>query len=119
MGVTGKYDFKGIKKFGAKGLLSALGSTPFGALILKWGFGSSIEICFEWFANWLANKGLIVLNVAAIQIEGEWDQKAFDAAMDEALSQVKSGLLTPQQQKEIDDKVIRAFRKFAMLSKPN
>lgn len=117
MGISGKYDFRGIKRYGARGLEVALASTAWGAALLKMPvIGNVLSASLELFVNWLANKGLLVLNLAAISIEGEFDQKSFDAAMDEALGAVALGKLTPKQQKEIDDKVIVAFRRFAKLS---
>lgn len=120
MGLTGKYDFKGIQKYGAMGLTMALASTSWGAfLVTKWGLKNITDVLLEWFVNWLANKGLLVLNLGAIYVEGEWDQKAFDSSIDEAFKQIQSseGKLTPEQMKAIDDKVIEAFRKFAVFTK--
>ena len=119
MGLSGKYDFKGIKKYGAKGLFLALSSTSFGGFLAKWGLGGALEIALEWLANWLANKGLLVLNIGAIVVEGEFDQKAFDREMDEALKKVEmaGGKLTPEQMRAIDNEVIEAFRKFAVFTR--
>lgn len=122
MPLSGKYDFKGIKKYGAKGLALALSSTPWGAVLVNtWGLKSVVDILLEWGVNWLANKGLVVLNIAAIAVEGEWDQKAFDKDMEEALKKVEAatGRLTPEQAKAIDDEVLKAFRKFAVFTKHN
>jgi len=116
MGLTGKYDFKGIKKYGALGLETALSTTSWGAVVLKIPvIGTLLKGGMELFVNWLANEGLMVLNIAAISVNGEIDQKNFDAHMDDALNKVSlgAGKLTPAQQKEIDDAVIVAFRKFA------
>lgn len=119
MPTSGKYDFKGIKKYGAMGLSMALASTSFGGVLQVWGVKHVADLLLEWLANWLANKGLMVLNIGAIYVEGKWDQKEFDSSMDEAFKQIQSseGKLTPEQQKAIDDKVIEAFRKFAVFTK--
>jgi phosphoribosylformimino-5-aminoimidazole carboxamide ribonucleotide (ProFAR) isomerase len=116
---SGKYDFKGIKKYGAKGLLLALTSSPYFAWVNTWGVRNVAEVILEWVVNWFANSGLMVLNITAISVEGKWDQKDFDAAMEEALKKVEisGGTLTPEQQKAIDDAVIKAFRKFAIFTK--
>lgn len=120
MPLSGKYDFKGIKKYGALALSTALSSTPWGAWVVKtWGIRHIFDILAEWGVNWAANNGLMVLNLAAIKIEGEWDQKAFDKAMDEALSIVDLGNLTEAQIKEIDSRVIKAFRDFAIFTNHN
>jgi hypothetical protein len=118
MPISGKYDFPGIKKTGAVGLKAALASTGWGAWILR--SGKLGDLILEFIVNWLLNKGLIVLNIAAIEIGGEIDQKSFDSAMDDALAKITAanGTLTPEQKKEIDDGVIEAFRKFAPIGKP-
>ena len=121
MPLSGKYDFKGIKKFGAKGLLLALETVPVVGKLLKWGLRAPLEILLEWCVNWLANKGLVVLNIAAIAVEGEWDQKQFDDAMERAFKQIEAGggKLTPEQIKAIDDEVIKAARRFIVITKHN
>lgn len=121
MSVSGKYDFKGIKKAGAAGLKAALASTAFGSVILSGPFGKVTTLCLEFLANLLANQGLVILNLVAITVEGKIDQKAFDSALDQALKKVElnSGKLTPAQMKAIDDEVIQAFRKFATLTDVN
>ena len=111
MGLSGKYNFKGIKKTGAAGLRLALASSPATAWILKGGFVTTFAL--EFFSNWLANNGLIVMNLGAYYIGGEFDQKAFDTAIDQGLKAVENsgGKLTPEQIKEIDDAVIKAADK--------
>lgn len=73
-----------------------------------------MEVALEHLTNWLANKGLIVLNLGAIYVEGELDQKAFDKAIGDALLKVEAGV-TPEEGKRLDAEVIKAFRKFAVL----
>jgi len=119
MPLTGKYDFPGIKKFGARGLSLVLASFSWGAWLIQWGFGPVIDFLFKEFSNWLANKGLIVLNIGAIVVEGEFNQKSFDKAMEEGLHKVLAGGLTDQQKKEIDDKVIKAARRFLVFTRTN
>jgi len=118
MALTGKYDFKGISKFGAIALRVALSSSPYTAWFFK--VPGSQLVC-ELFVNWLANKGLLILNLGAIQIGTEIDQHRLDKAMDEALNAImeKGGRenLTPEQKKEIDDEVIKAARKFIVIGK--
>ena len=110
MGITGKYNFPGIKKWGAKGISLALASTTWGAWLLKYTFGPVIDYVLELIVNWLANKGLIVLNIGAIYVGGEIDQAALDRAIDQGIEKVRlaGGKLTPKQEKEIDDAVIQA-----------
>lgn len=120
MALTGKYDFKGIKALGAAALRGALASSPYSAWALK--FGGLTDLALEALANWLANKGLMILNLGAIQIAGEIDQAGFDKAMDKAIEEIKlkggRERLTAAQKKAIDDEVIKAARKFIVIGKP-
>jgi len=120
MGLSGKYDFKGIKQAGAAGLRLALAASPYTAWLLK--LSSFLDFVLEFFANWLANNGLVLLNVGANYVNGELDQKQMDSAMDEAISEIKNkggkDKLTAQQKKEIDDEVIKAARKFLVIARP-
>lgn len=122
MPLSGKYDFPGIKKWGAKGLSAALASTPWGSwLVTTWGLKDVVDIALAWLANWLANKGLVVLNLGAIYVEGEFDQAGFDREMDAAIKKVEDakGKLTPEQIKAIDDEIIKVARKFIVITKHN
>lgn len=111
MPISGKYNFKGIKTAGRLGLQAAIASTP----SLAWlnSAPALTGLILEFFTNYLANKGLIVLNVGAFYVNGELDQKALDNAIDAGLKRVESsaGKLTPEQIKEIDDAVIKAADK--------
>lgn len=124
MSITGKYDFQGIKKWGAKGVLLALATVPyFGPFMVKYSIVSNFtEAVVEQLINWLTNRGLIIMNVGAITVEGHWDQVDFDKALDDAFKRmeiVKGVPLTPAQAKAIDDIVIVAFRKFAPITNHN
>ncbi len=122
MGLAGKYDFIGIKRAGGLGLATLLGSTPYGAIVLKIPvIGTLIRGALELFCNWLANNGLIVLNVGAIATEGQWDQKQFDDHMIAAFKAVEvgAGKLTPKEVKSIDDEVIKYFRQLGVVTKHN
>ncbi len=117
MGLTGKYNFAGIKKWGAKGLTLALASTTWGSWLVTFPVVRKLTDFFlEQLVNWLANKGLIVLNIGAIYFEGEFDQKGFDQALDDGLKKMSSGNLTPEQMKEIDENVRAAARRFMRFS---
>jgi hypothetical protein len=112
MAFSGKYDFQGIKKWGAAGLKAAfpvLGRVPLISDLLS-----------EFLANWLANNGLILLNIGAFYVEGELDQKALDKALDAGIKAVEAPgvVLTAQQMKEIDDAVIKAADKALPYGKP-
>ncbi len=120
MALSGKYDFRGIKKLGGAGLRVALASSPYTAWFIR--LGSFADLVLEFAANWLANKGLLVLNVGANYVSGEIDQKQLDAALDSAFEQItiKGGRekLTPAERKAIDDEVIKAARKFLVIARP-
>jgi len=114
MAIAGKYDFPGIKKAGAAGIKVALASTAWGAWLLKSPFSKVVDILIEPFVNWLANQGLVVLNLGAIIVTGEFDQKMFDQALDDGLKTVELGRdkISAAKGKEIDDAVIAAARKY-------
>ncbi len=118
MGLKGKYNFPGIRKAGVAAIEAALASTTWGASFLAsaWFkvFSPLEEAILGWIIEWLANKGLIVLNLGAIYVNGEIDQVLFDRAMDEGLKRVELGRdkISAKDGKAIDDEIIRAARRF-------
>lgn len=120
MALTGKYNFRGIKQLGAAGLRGALLSSPWTAWLVK--VPNFTNFLLEAFSNWLANKGLVIVNVGAIYVEGEFDQYAWDEAMDKAIEEIKlkggHEKLTPKEIQEIDNEIIRKGRNFILISKP-
>ncbi len=116
MALTGKYNFKGIKKQGAEGLKLALSSSPTTIWIAKIPL---IDTLLEPIVNWLANNGLVLLNIGAIHINGEIDQSLLDRNLDEGIKKVQQTgtTLTPEQIKEIDDAVIEAANRALPYSK--
>lgn len=120
MGISGKYNFKGIKKTGGAGLKVALSLSPWTSWLLS--FGSLLDLALELFSNWLANRGLIILNIGVDAITSNQGQKGFDDAMDEAFRQITNAggveNLTPEQIKELDDAIIKATRKLVVIGKP-
>lgn len=113
---TGKYDFPGIRKAGAKALSMVLAGTTWGASILASPFKPVFEYIMGWAIEWLANKGLVIINLAVIYVDGELDQSKFDSSMDEALEKVKIPGLSEKEKAAIDEKVRNAFRNFAHLN---
>lgn len=111
MGLSGKYDFTGIKKTGRLAIKAAFATSPSTAWINR--FGAITDLILEFGLNWLANRGLIWLNVGAFYVSGELDQKALDRAIENGLKAVENPniKLTPEQMKEIDDAVIKAADK--------
>lgn len=112
---TGKYNFPGIRKVSRKSIDIILASTGWGAWLLASAFAPAVKFIEEWASEWLANKGLLIIDVGAIYVQGEFDQSKFDKAFDTALEQVKMPGLTDAQKKEIDAKVIDAFRRFGRI----
>jgi hypothetical protein len=114
--VAGKYDFSGIKKAGAAALKAVLVTTSWGAYIIASPFKPLVDIVLKYLVEWLANKGLIIINLAVIYIDGKIDQKEFDKAMNEALEKIKTPNMTEAEKELIDEKVRKAFREFARLN---
>jgi len=113
---TGKYDFPGIRKAGAVALKAVLATTSFGAWVVKSPFSKAFDLFAEWAIEWLTNRGLLIINVGAIYVNGELDQKRFDAAMEIALEKAKAPGLSEAQKKAIDDEVLKAFRAFGRIN---
>lgn len=120
MAVSGKYDFKGIKKLGASGLRLALGSSPKLAWILR--FPALTNFILEFISNYLANHGLIILNIGAVHYLGPKDQKVFDDGIDKAIEaiRIKGGRdkLTQKEIEAIDNEVIKSVRPFIVFTRP-
>jgi hypothetical protein len=111
MGLTGRYDFKGIQKLASAGVNVALGATQWGAWLLASPFRGSIDAAEKMIINWLANRGLIVLDVGYFMVNGAIDQKRLDQALTKGLQRVQQGRdkITPAEGKAIDDEVREAF----------
>lgn len=107
MATLAKYDFKGIKRQGANGIKLALLSNPSTAWLAK---APGIEPFLEFVVNWLANNGLVLLNIGAIYVNGNIDQRLLDRSIEDGLKRVElnGSTLNAAQIKEIDDEVIKA-----------
>jgi len=115
---TGKYNFPGIRKAGAVAIKAALASSPLGGLLVG-PLGPALAVSLEWLSEWLANRGIILLNVGAFEINGHFDQAAFDKAMDAGLSRLESGeTISPEEMRAIDEKVKEAMRRFIPYNRP-
>ncbi len=118
--MPGKFDFPGIKKAGTAAVKAMLASTGWGATIIASPFSKLFDYLIGYIVEWAANQGLIIINIGAIYLNGEIDQKKFDEAFEKALESVKVPGLTDVQKEQIDNEVIKAFRDFARLrSKPS
>lgn len=118
MGLTGRYDFKGIQKAVSVGVNALLASTSWGVWILASPFRPALDGIEGLAVNFLTNRGLIILNVEAAVVDGAIDEEKLGAAFDDALNKIKAGRdkLTPEQGKAIDDEVVQAFDEDADLN---
>lgn len=113
MGITGRYNFPGMQKLASAGINLLLAATTWGAWLIASPLMPAVTIVEGWIVNWLANHGLIVLNVGVNIVDGVLDQAAMDKALDAGIKRVMQGRdkITPADGKAIDDKVREAFDK--------
>lgn len=111
MGITGRYDFKGIQKQMGRLIDGLLVTTTWGAWLLASPFKPVVSALEDIAVNFLANRGLIILNIGVNIVDGALDQKALDNALQAGIQRVTQGRdkITPQEGKAIDDKVREAF----------
>jgi hypothetical protein len=117
VGITGKYNFRGIQRAARVAIEAAIAATTWGT---SWWFkllAPAEDIVIDDLVNLLANEGLIIINIGASIVNGEIEQSAFDKAMSDGLASVSyGGNLTETQKKAIDEKVIQAFRNFGRVT---
>lgn len=111
MGITGRYDFKGIQKAVGVAIDALLAATTWGAWILASPFRPVVTLTENMLTNFLANRGLILLNIGAIIVDGEIDQTRLDSALDAGIKRVQQGRdkITPAEGAKIDADVVKAF----------
>lgn len=111
MGLTGRYNFPGIQKAAGVAIDALLAGTTWGAWILASPFKIVLAPLRNLIVNFLANRGLIILNIGANIVDGVVDQKGLDMAIDAGLKRVMQGrdTITPEEGKAIDDEVRKAF----------
>ncbi len=117
MGITGRYSFSGIQKAAGVAIDALIAGTGWGAWLLASPFMPIVSFFRDALVNFLANRGLIILNIGVNIIDGVIDQKALDSALDEGIKRVMQGRdkITPAEGKAIDDKVRAAFDRDADL----
>lgn len=124
MGITGKYNFPGIQNGAKAAIKAALATTGWGLALLANPFFKFFEpvedAAIDEAINFLANEGLIVLNLGAIVVNGEVDQTLFDKALDDGLKLVEQGRdkISDKQGRAIDDDVIKAARRYIDFGAP-
>lgn len=114
-----KHDFKGIGKASALMVMTAFAGNP-ATLFLSQGIaGRIINYGLTILFSRLASLGLVVLNVGVVTVETLAEAKEFDGSFDEAFAIInkKGKGLTDEEIKAIDNKVIAAFRKFAVFGR--
>lgn len=111
MGLSGRYNFTGIQKATGRLIDALLAGTAWGAWLLASPFKPVINYLRDFAVNWMANNGLIVLNIGVNIVDGVLDQKALDKALDDGIRRVMQGrdTITEDEGKAIDDKVRKAF----------
>ena len=112
-----KYQFDGIAAVSATMVFAAMAGGPLA--FLTTGILGKITFFFlKKIMNGLANQGLAVLNLGIDFMAINFQQADYESAMDAAIKARdeiigKRGKLTIEEQREIDEKVKAAFRKFA------
>jgi hypothetical protein len=121
MGLTGRYDFKGIQKAVRRVFDIFAATTSFGAWLVASPFKPAIDVIEDLVTNWLINRGLIVIDIGAVMIEGKVDQALLDNALDLAFEKLKVGRdkITPQEGSKIDAETTQAFDQFADIHSTN
>lgn len=112
---TGKYNFPGMRKAGEAILNALLASSAWGAWLLASPFKPLIDLVEDFGVEWLANRGLIIIDLGAIYVNGVFDQAAYDQAFDQAIKDAKQPGLSAAQQAVIDNAVIKALRQFGRI----
>lgn len=111
MGITGRYNFPGIQKATGRLIDGLIAGTAWGAWLLASPFKPLVAYARDLLVNYLANRGIIILNVGVNIVDGVLDQKAMDDALDAGIRRVMQGRdkITPAEGQAIDDKVRKAF----------
>lgn len=115
MGLTGRYNFPGIQKAMGVAIDALIAGTTWGAWLIASPFKGLFNYFRDMAINYLANRGIIFINVGYNIFDGVFDQKKFDNAIDAGIKRVMQGRdkLTPAEGKAIDDEVREAFDEFA------
>lgn len=108
-----KYKFKGIARFNAFLLFSAMSGGPLA--FLTTGILGTITFKFlELVGNWFANQGLALLNIGVDAIMVAAEQNKYESVINRAIERVKNhkGPMPEKLKREIDNEVIDAVRDF-------
>lgn len=70
----------------------------------------------EKYINWMANKGLMLLNFGAVDFTVPRERKAFEAALEAAIKFMENTkIVSTEKIKELDDEVILHYDRFATI----
>lgn len=121
MGLTGRYDFKGIQKAGERLIDVLIAGTGWGAWLLASPFMPAVRMLEGLLINYLTNRGLIVIDVAAVLINGKIDEARLTSALNSAFEKLKVGhdKITPAEGAKIDAETDAAFDEFADVNATN
>ncbi len=115
MGLTGRYDFKGIQKAVRRVIELLAVSTTWGAWLIASPFKPAIDAIENLIINWLVNRGLIIIDIDLVMIDGKVNQSKLDSALDLAFEKLKVGRdkISPTEGAKIDAETTEAFDQFA------
>lgn len=113
-----KYKFWAIGEASASVIMAMMLANPGTAVFAQGFLGKIMFWVFKILCAYLANLGLIVMNVGAAKLEVIADESKFDGSWNTADNLIKKirdtgRELTPEEIAEIDAPVIAAFEKFA------
>lgn len=115
MGITGRYNFTGIQKLVTTGVNTLLASTSWGVWLLASPFKPVLQALEDAAVNFLVNRGLIIIDIGAVVVDGQINEDNFNTALTNAFNQLRNGRdqITPTQGAKIDADTTAAFDKFA------
>ncbi len=90
-------------------------STGWGAWLIASPFKPAIDAIEDLLINWLINRGLIIIDIGLVLVDGKISQSKLDAALDSAFEKLKVGRdkISPEEGAKIDADTTQAFDEFA------
>lgn len=108
---TGKFDLPGIRDKGAQAIKAALLKTGFGVAVYGGPFAKLFNFAVEQIIEYLANRGIVILNLGVIKIDEKVDPALLMKALEEGLLKAEKPGLTEAEGKALDEQVKKAFRR--------
>jgi hypothetical protein len=81
------------------------------------GWAWFVGLVAPYIINFLAKKGIYFIDVGVTMLQTNMDKKTWETVMGSAWEEVDKNNLTPEEGKAIDEKVKKAFDKFAVFTK--